>query len=50
METSVGANAIDRFLRPICYEHLPHALLSAEIRQATPPRLWRRVDGELKKA
>ncbi len=34
--TSVGAGAIDRFLRPVCYQDLPDALLPAALRDANP--------------
>ena len=30
--TSVGTLAIERFLRPVCYQDLPDALLPAELR------------------
>lgn len=45
MYTSVGATAIDRFLRPVCYQDLPDALLPEAIQQANPLGLWRLVDG-----
>jgi NADP-dependent aldehyde dehydrogenase len=44
--TSVGAAAIERFLRPICYQDLPDALLPAAVRAANPLGLPRLVDGE----
>ncbi|NSX15084.1 aldehyde dehydrogenase (NADP(+)) [Cupriavidus taiwanensis] len=31
--TSVGATAIDRFLRPVCYQNLPQALLPEALRK-----------------
>lgn len=34
--TSVGAAAIDRFLRPVCYQDLPDELLPAALRDANP--------------
>ena len=41
--TSVGSLAIERFLRPVCYQALPAALLPAELRDdGRAPRL---VDG-----
>jgi alpha-ketoglutaric semialdehyde dehydrogenase len=45
--TSVGALAIQRFLRPICYQNLPDALLPPALRTANPLHLTRRVDGAL---
>lgn len=49
MYTSVGASAIDRFLRPVCYQDLPDALRPQALQDANPLGLWRVVDGELKK-
>ncbi|WP_118178412.1 aldehyde dehydrogenase (NADP(+)) [Paraburkholderia phosphatilytica] len=46
MFTSVGATAIDRFLRPVCYQDLPDALLPDALKEANPLGLWRLVDGE----
>ncbi|MDB5765410.1 MAG: D-Glucuronolactone:NAD+ oxidoreductase [Collimonas fungivorans] len=43
--TSVGATAIDRFLRPVCYQDLPGALLPAELQDGNPLGLPRLVDG-----
>jgi len=49
MFTSVGATAIDRFLRPVCYQDLPDALLPAALQHANPLGLARVVNGELDK-
>jgi NADP-dependent aldehyde dehydrogenase len=43
--TSVGSAAIERYLRPVCYQDLPQALLPEAIRDGNPPRLPRLVDG-----
>ncbi|MCJ2014287.1 aldehyde dehydrogenase (NADP(+)) [Methylobacterium sp. J-076] len=43
--TSVGSLAIARFLRPVCYQDLPDALLPPELQQANPLEIPRRVDG-----
>jgi NADP-dependent aldehyde dehydrogenase len=43
--TSVGALAIQRFLRPICYQNLPDALLPLALRTGNPLKVARRVDG-----
>ncbi len=43
--TSVGALAIDRFLRPVAYQNLPAALLPAELRDGDAG-IPRRVDGK----
>lgn len=48
--TSVGATAIRRFLRPVCYQDLPDALLPAGVKRANPLALTRMVDGVLTKA
>ena len=47
--TSVGARAIERFLRPVCYQDVPKALLPSSIADGNPERLWRRIDGDLTK-
>jgi NADP-dependent aldehyde dehydrogenase len=44
--TSVGATAIDRFLRPISYQNLPATLLPDPIQDGNPQGLWRLVDGK----
>ncbi|MBR7675132.1 aldehyde dehydrogenase (NADP(+)) [Streptomyces daliensis] len=43
--TSVGATAIERWLRPVAYQDAPAALLPAELREDNPLGLPRRVDG-----
>jgi 2,5-dioxopentanoate dehydrogenase len=45
--TSVGAMAIERFLRPVCYQDLPPALLPLALQDDNPLSLWRLRDGEL---
>ena len=45
--TSVGALAIMRFLRPVCYQNLPGRLLPAALRQDNPYAIARRIDGVL---
>lgn len=40
--TSVGALSIERFLRPVCYQNLPDALLPAALRSGNPWNLPRR--------
>jgi NADP-dependent aldehyde dehydrogenase len=45
--TSVGAMAIERFLRPVCYQDLPAALLPLALQDDNPLSLWRLRDGEL---
>lgn len=43
--TSVGTLAIERFLRPVCYQDFPDALLPAALRRTAPARPHR-LDGE----
>jgi NADP-dependent aldehyde dehydrogenase len=45
--TSVGTLAIDRFLRPVCYQGLPDTLLPAVLQQDNPWHVARRIDGTL---
>jgi len=45
--TSVGTLAIRRFLRPVCYQDFPAALLPQALRDNNPLDLWRRRDGVL---
>ena len=44
--TSVGTLAIDRFLRPVCYQNVPDALLPDALKNANPLGLQRLVDGK----
>ncbi len=46
--TSVGAMAIDRFLRPVCYQNFPSELLPMALQDGNPLRIPRVVDGEIK--
>ncbi|MER6604405.1 aldehyde dehydrogenase (NADP(+)) [Streptomyces sp. NPDC000927] len=43
--TSVGATAIERWLRPLTYQSTPDALLPPELRESNPLNLPRSVDG-----
>lgn len=45
--TSVGAGAIERFLRPVSYQNMPSALLPAALQDANPMKIWRLRDGNL---
>jgi NADP-dependent aldehyde dehydrogenase len=44
--TSVGALAIERFLRPVCYQDLPAGLLPEALHDENPLGLWRIRDGK----
>jgi len=43
--TSVGTLSIDRFLRPVCFQNYPDALLPDALKNANPLNLTRLVDG-----
>ena len=45
--TSVGTAALHRFVRPICYQDFPGALLPEALRDENPLGLWRTVNGTL---
>ncbi|MNY25336.1 Alpha-ketoglutaric semialdehyde dehydrogenase [compost metagenome] len=44
--TSVGTAAILRFLRPVCYQDVPDALLPAALKHGNPLQLRRLLDGQ----
>ena len=44
--TSVGTLAIDRFLRPVCFQDYPDALLPDALKNANPLGLLRLIDGQ----
>ncbi|HEY5799613.1 MAG TPA: aldehyde dehydrogenase (NADP(+)), partial [Burkholderiaceae bacterium] len=48
--TSVGATAIERFLRPVCYQNAPSYLLPQALLDDNPLGLARMIDGELRTA
>jgi NADP-dependent aldehyde dehydrogenase len=45
--TSVGTQAILRFVRPVCYQDFTDAALPRELKQANPLRIMRLVNGTL---
>jgi alpha-ketoglutaric semialdehyde dehydrogenase len=45
--TSVGTLAIDRFLRPVCFQNYPDELLPPALQNANPLGIGRLVDGEM---
>ena len=45
--TSVGTAAIYRFVRPVCYQDMPAALLPDTLKDNNPLRIWRTVNGTL---
>jgi NADP-dependent aldehyde dehydrogenase len=44
--TSVGGRAIDRFVRPVCFQDAPASVLPEELRAGNPAGIWRIVNGE----
>lgn len=45
--TSVGTMALERFLRPVCYQNVPEALLPLALKEDNPLDLCRMEDGAL---
>jgi NADP-dependent aldehyde dehydrogenase len=45
--TSVGTLAIRRFLRPVCYQNFPEAVLPEALRDGRIGAFWRREDGRI---
>jgi len=45
--TSVGTAAIQRFVRPVCYQSFPAAALPPELADANPRGIMRLVNGQL---
>jgi alpha-ketoglutaric semialdehyde dehydrogenase len=48
--TSVGMQAIYRFVRPVCYQDFPQAALPDELKNDNPLGIWRLIDGEFTRA
>ena len=44
--TSVGTLAIDRFLRPVCFQNYPDALLPPALQNSNPLQLKRLINSE----
>lgn len=47
--TSVGADGIKRFARPLCYQNWDDEFLPAELQNANPLNIWRTLDNVLTK-
>lgn len=47
--TSVGADGIRRFTRPVAFQNWPESLLPDELRDANPLKIWRTVENQLTK-
>lgn len=48
--TSVGTGAIERFMRPVCYQNTPQALLPDALKDENPLQINRLINGALTKA
>ncbi len=44
--TSVGTSAIQRWVRPVCFQNFPDHLLPEALQNANPLRIWRIVNNE----
>jgi alpha-ketoglutaric semialdehyde dehydrogenase len=47
--TSVGADGIKRFARPIAFQNWPNDLLPDELKDDNPLKIWRTINNELKR-
>ncbi len=47
--TSVGTNAIKRFVRPVCFQNFTQELLPEALKDENALRIWRLIDGNLTK-
>ena len=45
--TSVGADGIKRFARPICFQNWSNDLLPDELKNENPSGIWRTINNEL---
>lgn len=48
--TSVGTGAIERFMRPVCYQNTPQVLLPDALKDENPLQINRLINGQLTKA
>jgi len=47
--SSVGSDAIKRFVRPVAFQNFPDAFLPDELKESNPVGIWRLVDQQWKK-
>jgi NADP-dependent aldehyde dehydrogenase len=47
--TSVGGDAMRRFVRPLAFQNWPHDLLPAELKDENPLNIYRTVNNQLTK-
>ena len=45
--TSVGADGIRRFARPVAYQNWPDLLLPEELKNSNPTGIWRTINNQL---
>lgn len=45
--TSIGTTAVERFVRPVCYQDFPQSALPPELRDDNPRKIWRMIDGQM---
>jgi NADP-dependent aldehyde dehydrogenase len=48
--TSVGTEAIKRFVRPVAFQNAPKMLLPDELKDENPLNIWRKINGEYTKS
>jgi alpha-ketoglutaric semialdehyde dehydrogenase len=48
--TSVGTAAINRFLRPVCFQDYPDSLLPDALKNENALNIWRMINGEMTKS
>ncbi len=44
--TSVGSNAVYRWVRPVCFQNFPQHLLPEELKDNNPLNIWRMINNE----
>lgn len=47
--TSVGADAVYRWVRPVCWQDCPAFLLPDELKDENPHHIWRKINGQFTK-
>lgn len=48
--TSVGTGAINRFVRPVCFQDYPHELLPEALKNENNGNIWRLINGDFTKS
>jgi len=47
--SSVGTAAIQRFIRPLCFQYFPQSLIPDPLKDDNPQNIWRLVNGQWSK-